>query len=84
MDKRFAFFDLKPKKGKFLFHVLGSTIALFIIVFLYMWADYGKILTLIQALKLMGQIFLLALVIWSGAYLFKALISRDKKSQGDH
>lgn len=80
MTKRFAFSDLKPKKGKFFFHLFGSTIALFIVVFLYMWADYGKILNLSQALKLMGQIFLLVLVIWSGAYLIKDVMSRGKKS----
>jgi hypothetical protein len=78
MARRFAFDDLKPRKGKFLFHVLGSTAALFIVVFLYTWADYGKILTLVQSLRLLGMIFLGVLLIWSAAYLIRALASRKK------
>lgn len=76
MARRFAFDDLKPQKGKFLFHVFGSTAALFIVVFLYMWADYGKILNLVQSLRLLGMIFLGVLLIWSAAYFFRALLSK--------
>jgi hypothetical protein len=74
MAKRFAFDDLKPKKGKFLFHILGSTAALFIVVFLYTWADYGKILNIVQSLKLLGMLFLGVLVIWSAAYLIQKFL----------
>ncbi|MFC2158651.1 hypothetical protein ACFLT9_12510 [Acidobacteriota bacterium] len=79
MEKRFAFSDLKPKKGKFLYHVFGSTIALFTVVFLYMWADYGKILNFGQGIRLLGMIFLLVLVIWSAVYLLKALMNKAEK-----
>ena len=79
MEKRFAFSDLKPKRGKFLYHVFGSTIALFVIVFLYMWADYDKILNVGQGLRLLGMLFLLVLVIWSAAYLIHHLMNRDEK-----
>ena len=78
MTKRYAFQDLKPKKGKFLFNVFGSTFALFIVVFLYTWVDYGKILNLKQGLRLLGILFLLALFIWSSVYFFKALLNRPK------
>ena len=83
MGRKYAFHDLKPKKGRFLYHVAGSTILLFAVVFLYTWADFGKVMTLSQSLRLLGIVFLIVLVLWAGAYLLHALIRRGEKSSGD-
>ena len=82
--RRFAFDDLHPQKGKFFYHVIASTIGLFIVTVLFTYVDYGKTFTLIRGLKLLRLIFLLVTAIWSLAYLIGKIFKSERiKSDQD-
>ena len=68
---------LKQEKGKFLYHVIITTIMLFLVIVIYTWADYGKLVNLVQAIKLVGWSFLLSAFCWGVAYLYKKYITKD-------
>jgi hypothetical protein len=68
--KRFASDLLKPKKGKYFYHIFATTISLFIITFLFTIQDYGKGYDFMQSFKLLGYIFVMVTVVWSLAYLY--------------
>lgn len=75
--QRYAVEFLKPEKGKFLYHVISTAILLFVVVFLYTWADYGKLLSIVQCIKLVGWMFLFSGFSWGAAYLYKKYIKKD-------
>jgi len=75
---RYAVEFLKPGKGKFLYHVILTTIALFVITVIYTWADYGKLFSFVQCIKLVGWIFLISTICWGAAYLYKKYITPKK------
>ena len=77
---RFAFELLRPQKGKFFYHVITTTISLFVITIIFTLQDYGKGFTFMQGLKLSGLIFVPVTVIWSIAYLFyKVMKGKDRE-----
>ena len=67
---------LKPKKGKYLYHVIATTILLFVVTMIYTYVDYNKSFSFIRSMKLLGLILLLSAAVWGIAYLFKKYISR--------
>ena len=73
---RYAVEYLKPKKGKYLYHVIVTTILLFVVTMIYTYVDYNLSFSFIGSLKLFGGILLLSAALWGIAYLFKKYISR--------
>jgi drug/metabolite transporter superfamily protein YnfA len=67
---------LKPKKGKSFYHVIATTILLFVVTIIYTYVDYNITFSFIRSMKLFGGIFLLSSAVWGIAYLFNKYISR--------
>ena len=73
---RYAVQYLKPKKGKYLYHVIVTTILLFVVTMIYTYVDYNLSFSFIRSVKLFGVILLLSATVWGIAYLFKKYISK--------
>ena len=74
---RYAVEFLKPGKGKFLYHVIVTAIMLFLVTVIYTWSDYGKLVNLVQAVKLVGWSLLISALCWGVAYLYKKYITKN-------
>ncbi len=76
----FAFQMLRPIKGHFLRWVFSSSIALFIVIILFLWTDYGQLPDILQAARIFGYCLAMSFILWSIAYIISPLGKQKETS----